>query len=109
VAFGRSIEPNTVLKALAIIMIGLLCVITGTFLLAMIEPLKFLDLAFEAVSAFGTVGLSRGITGELSVAGQCVIIVLMLTGRVGPLTLAFTLARPRGTRIQYPAGQVNIG
>lgn len=109
VAFGRSIEPNTVLKALAIIMIGLLCVITGTFLLAMTEPLKFLDLAFEAVSAFGTVGLSRGVTGELSVAGQCVIIVLMLIGRVGPLTLAFTLARPRGTRIQYPAGQVNIG
>jgi trk system potassium uptake protein TrkH len=109
VVFGRSIAPNTVLKALAIIMIGLLCVITGTFLLAMTEQLDFLDLAFEAVSAFGTVGMSRGVTAELSAAGQIVIMVLMLIGRVGPLTLAFTLATPHGTRIQYPAGQVNIG
>lgn len=109
VVSGRSIAPDTVLKALAIIMIGLLCVITATFLLAMTESLDFLDLAFEAVSAASTAGLSRGITADLSAAGQIVIMVLMLVGRIGPLTLAFTLATPRGTRIQYPAGQVNIG
>jgi trk system potassium uptake protein TrkH len=109
VAFGRSIDSSTVLKALAVIMIGLLCVITGTFLLTVTERLDFLDLAFEAVSAASTTGLSRGVTAQLSAGGQIVIIVLMLIGRVGPLTLAFTLARSHGTRIQYPAGQVNIG
>jgi trk system potassium uptake protein TrkH len=109
VIFGRSIEPNTVLKSLAIIIIGLLCVITGTFLLTAMESLDFLDLAFEAVSAASTTGLSRGVTAQLSAGGQIVVIVLMLIGRIGPLTLAFTLARPQGARIQYPAGQVNIG
>lgn len=109
VAFGRSIDANTVLKALAIIVIGLLCVITGTFLLTITESLNFIDLAFEAVSAFGTVGLSRGITTDLSAAGQGVIMALMLIGRIGPLTLAFTLSTPRGARIKYPEGRVNIG
>ncbi|MDQ3186807.1 MAG: Ktr system potassium transporter B, partial [Pseudomonadota bacterium] len=81
----------------------------GIFLLAVTESGDFLNLAFEAVSAAGTVGLSRGATADLSDAGQSIIIVLMLIGRVGPLTIAFTLAHARSESIRYPAGQVNIG
>jgi trk system potassium uptake protein TrkH len=109
VVFGRSLEPNIILKALAITIISLFCVVTGTFLLAVTESRTFLDLSFEVVSAFGTVGLSRGVTPELSAAGQAVIMLLMLIGRVGPLTLAFTLSNPRGERVRFPSGQVNIG
>lgn len=109
IVFGRSIQLDIIRKSLAIIVISLLCVSTGIFLLAITEKANFLDLAFEAVSAAATVGLSRGITADLSTAGQCIIIVLMLIGRVGPLTIAFTLASARGESIQYPAGQVSIG
>ncbi|MDB5773128.1 MAG: Ktr system potassium transporter [Burkholderia sp.] len=110
VVFGRSIPPNVILKALAITVISLFCVMTGVFALMVTEGGgNFLDLAFEAVSAFGTVGLSRGVTAELSTAGQLVVILLMLIGRVGPLTLAFTLANVRRERIQYPSGQLNVG
>lgn len=109
VIFGRSIGADVVFRALAITVIALFCVITGTFLLTVTESAPFLDLAFEAVAAFSTAGLSRGITADLSYAGQIVILVLMLVGRVGPLTLAFTLATARGARIQYPEGQINVG
>ncbi|ARO87868.1 Ktr system potassium transporter B [Nitrosospira lacus] len=109
VVFGRGIQLDIIRKSLAIIVISLLCVSTGIFLLTVTEGGNFLDVAFEAVSAAGTVGLSRGITADLSVAGQIIIIVLMLIGRVGPLTIAFTLAHTRGESIQYPAGQMNIG
>lgn len=109
VIFGRSLDSGTILKAMAISIISLFCVVIGTFLLTLTEAGTFIDLAFEAVSAFATVGLSRGVTGTLSAPGQAVIMLLMLIGRVGPLTLAFTLANRRRAMIQYPPGQVNIG
>ncbi|MGV3652907.1 MAG: TrkH family potassium uptake protein [Noviherbaspirillum sp.] len=109
VVFGRSIAPQTILKALSITVISLLCVVTGVFLLAITESGAFIDLAFEAVSAFGTTGLSRGATPILSPAGQGIVMLLMLVGRVGPLTLAFTLANRWGGRVQYPPGEVAIG
>ncbi len=109
VVFGRSIGASMTLRALAVTVMALLCVVTGTFVLTLTENAGFLDLAFEVVSAASTTGLSRGVTPTLSTAGQCVVMILMLIGRVGPLTLAFTLAHPRGAEIEYPAGRVNIG
>lgn len=109
VVFGRAIQLDIIRKSLAIIVISLLCVSTGIFLLTVTEKEDFLDLVFEAVSAAATVGLSRGITADLSAAGQGILVVLMLIGRVGPLTIAFTLAKAHGESIQYPAGQVNMG
>jgi trk system potassium uptake protein TrkH len=109
VVFGRSIHLDVIRKSLAIIVISLLCVTTGIFLLSITETASFLDLAFEGVSAAATVGLSRGITADLTLAGQAIIIVLMVIGRVGPLTIAFMLATFRGESIQYPEGQVSIG
>lgn len=110
VIFGRSLGSEVVLKALAITIVSLFCILTGTFLLALSESeATFLDLAFEAVSAFATVGLSRGVTADLSPIGQYIIMALMLVGRVGPITLAFLLTRRHSNRIRYPDGQVNVG
>jgi trk system potassium uptake protein TrkH len=109
VVFGRSIESNLVLKAMSIAIIGMFCVVTGTFLLAITEKAPFMDIAFEAVSAFGTVGLSRGLTAQLSMPGQVIVMVLMLFGRVGPLTLAFLLANRHRAAIQYPPAKVTLG
>lgn len=109
VIFGRSMHSAVIIKAMSITIISLFCVITAIFLLTISEKHAFLDIAFEAVSAFGTVGLSRGITPTLTLPGQTVIMVLMLIGRVGPLTLAFTIANRPHALIEYPAGKVTVG
>lgn len=75
----------------------------------MSEKADFLDIVFEAVSALGTVGLSRGLTGELSNSGELIIILLMYAGRLGPLTLAYFIASPRISRIKYPEAKLAIG
>ena len=67
------------------------------------------NLLFEAVSAFGTVGLSAGVTANLSAGGKLIIMMLMFLGRVGPLTLAFTLAEPHPLAIRYPPDDVLAG
>jgi trk system potassium uptake protein len=109
VAFGRAISQETVLKALAIIVITLMGVSTVTFLLAITEDHPFIDLLFEAMSGFATVGLSRGITPELTNFGKAVIILSMFVGRLGPLTLAFILAARPTARVKYTRGDVYIG
>lgn len=108
--FGRSIPAEIVLKSLAMAFIAMMIVIATLFALTLTDPeLGFLNLFFEAVSACATVGLSRGITGDLSEEGRIVILVAMFIGRIGPLTLVFLLARPQTQRIRYPAGDVHIG
>jgi trk system potassium uptake protein TrkH len=70
----------------------------------------FLEYLFEAVSAFGTVGLSLGVTDTLTSAGKLIIIAMMLLGRLGPLTLAFAMARrTREARFQYAEENVIVG
>lgn len=83
VLFGRSIDASLTLRALAITIIALFFVVTGTFLLTLTEHASFLDLAFEVVSAASTTGLSRGVTSTLSFSGQWIVMILMLVGRVG--------------------------
>ena len=98
--FERSMPRDTVEKAIAIVFVALFLVIAVTFLLTLTEEAEFLDIFFESVSAFGTVGLSTGITGQLSAAGRVIIIITMLAGRVGPLTLILSL-RETDTRETY--------
>ncbi|MCC6071777.1 TrkH family potassium uptake protein [Massilia sp. GCM10020059] len=109
VIFGRSLDSTVILRALAIATISVFGAMIGTFLLAITEQGAFLDIAFEAVSAFATSGLSRGLTPNLSVPGQALVMLMMMVGRVGPLTLAFLLATRRSAAIQYPSGRINIG
>jgi trk system potassium uptake protein TrkH len=108
--YGHSVSKDLVLRALMILLFGLLSVLTGTLLLSFTEKVPFVFVCFETVSAFGTVGLSAGITPGLSIAGKYVIIVLMFVGRVGPLTLlAAAVQRVRKVQIEYPAGEILIG
>lgn len=108
-AYGRSIGLDQVLKVMALIAISLTLVFAAIFLMTATHDGHFLDICFEVASAFGTVGLSRGYTTELSEFGRAVIIVVMFLGRVGPLTLGFFLATRSTPRVRYPAGRIHLG
>jgi trk system potassium uptake protein len=110
-AFGRHIESATIAKASALVVLGALVIGSGATLLTITDPdLPVLAVLFETVSAFGTVGLSFGITPELTAAGRLVLVALMFVGRVGLLTVALALAaddRPQTSR--HPSEDVVIG
>ena len=98
--YQSSVPTNTVLRAFSILLFGTTIVVLGTIFLTI----------FEAVSAFGTAGLSAGITGSLSLPGKLTVIVLMYLGRIGPLTvLAAAALGTRKIRIEYPRGDIAIG
>ena len=87
-AFKRTIPRDVVAKAFIITLLAATVVCINTFLLCILEPeYTFIQLLFEVVSAFGTVGLSTGITPDLSVLSKIVIIITMFIGRLGPLTM----------------------
>lgn len=108
-AFSRSVHQEELTKVLALTVMGVLLAMLGVFLLSVGHHQQFLDVAFEAVSALGTVGLSRGITAELDGFGRAVIMVLMFVGRVGPLALGFLLATSAQRHVRYPKGRVYFG
>ena len=108
-AFGRCIGVEEVMKVMALTTVSMLLVLSGIFVVSISHDGDFLDLVFEVTSAFGTVGLSRGATGELDGFGRAVIMVMMFFGRVGPLTLGFFLATRAVPRVRYPAGQIYLG
>lgn len=110
--FERRVPPATVVKAIAIFIICLIIVSAGLLVMMRLEPDKsFLSLFFEVTSAFGTVGLSLGITPFLSYLGKVVIIAMMYMGRVGPLTLVLAVGSKVviPSKVEYPEGKVLIG
>ena len=108
-AFNREISKESIKKALAITMISAGVTWLAVFLLLLTEHAPMLDILFEAVSALGTVGLSRGLTSQLTSQGEFIIIVLMFIGRVGPLTLAYILAAPRQKKLRFAETKIAIG
>ncbi len=101
--FKRSISFTILNRALVVFAFAISFIMFSTFLLSLTEKADFLNLLFEEISAFGTVGLSRGITADLSSWGKVVIIISMFVGRVGVLTLAFAITTPREhLRVEYP-------
>lgn len=99
-------------RAFAVFLFAVVFIFLGIFALAVFEPeMELLDLVFEQVSAFCTVGLSTGITADLSLASKVVLMVSMLVGRVGTLTLAFALSakRPESNYFKYPKARMNVG
>jgi trk system potassium uptake protein TrkH len=105
-----SVSPGVVLRALMVALFGLSAVLLGTILLSLTEDAGLQELLFEAVSAFGTVGLSTGVTPLLTAGGKIVIMALMFMGRLGPLTLiAAASRRESGVQVQYPSGRILIG
>lgn len=111
VLFRRRIELQTILKALTVAMCGLAIVIVVTFILSITEKgQNFIVYLFEATSAFGTVGLSMGLTPELSPIGRVLIIFTMFAGRLGPITLGFAIAKRRKKEAyRHPKGNIMIG
>ncbi|WP_217639886.1 TrkH family potassium uptake protein [Vreelandella subterranea] len=107
--FGRSLSRETLLKALATTTIGMITIFLAIFMLTTLVKDDFLDIAFEAVSAFGTVGLSRGTTSELGTAGQLIIMAVMLIGRLGPLTLGYTLTIRHKAHVKYATTEFPVG
>ncbi|TSI04726.1 TrkH family potassium uptake protein [Lysinibacillus sp. BW-2-10] len=111
VIFKRRIVQETILKALTVAVSGMMIVIIVTFLLSITEHgHDFMMYLFEATSAFATVGLSMGLTTELSPIGRILIIITMFIGRLGPLTLGFAITK-RQTKEAYkrPKGNMMIG
>lgn len=108
--FNHAVSERTTFKALAVISITGMLICLGLFSLLALEPkLNFLDLMFEAVSAACTVGLSRGVTGELQPASLIILMLLMFAGRLGPLTLAYLIATPQKSRIKHPTADIQVG
>ncbi|PKM90196.1 MAG: Trk family potassium uptake protein [Firmicutes bacterium HGW-Firmicutes-12] len=107
----RTLPRETVEKAITITFSGLLLIIIITGMLTLTEEAGMINLLFETVSAFGTVGLSLGVTPSLSSLGKLAIMFTMYTGRIGTLTLAFALAQRNvsTTHIKYPEEKILIG
>ena len=109
-AFHYAIPKNAFRKAAVITLIGLGIVITGTYIMIILEPqLRLIDAMFEVTSAFGTVGLSTGITPGLGTASKLLSILIMYIGRLGPLTIATLWYFTKSERISYPEGNISIG
>jgi Trk-type K+ transport system membrane component len=102
-AFGRSIPGTAQRQALSVALSGIGLVVIGTLLLMAVSPHGLSASLFEVTSAFGTAGLSTGITPDLSTSGRAILIALMFIGRVGPLTLGIALVMREGRLLySYP-------
>jgi trk system potassium uptake protein TrkH len=109
-AFGRRIPQHAQRQAFAIAFIATLAVVGGTLILMADSSSPFREVLFEAVSAFGTVGLSTGITADWDDLGRLVLVALMFLGRTGPYTLAVALAlRERQKLYRFPEERPIIG
>jgi len=108
VILKHSLTRDTVSRAFLTIILSLIFVFIGTLVLTITEAFPLTRLIFEEMSAFGTVGLSTGITTELSTIGKLTIIVTMFIGRIGALTLMFAIFQrgQRSSAVRYPEGAI---
>ncbi|MCY9591414.1 Trk family potassium uptake protein [Paenibacillus chitinolyticus] len=110
VFFRNRLGKERILKAITLTMFALFLVIFVTMLLSTTEDHEFLMILYEVTSAFGTVGLTLGLTTKLTVFGKVMIALTMFAGRLGPLTLAYAL-QPKAEKelYRYPEGKITIG
>lgn len=109
--FGRRLSKELVYRAFAILIISFSLVVVVTMLLCITQPKEqFIDLLYEATSAFATVGLTTGVTQRLNFIGKIIIMITMYFGRVGPLTVALALTNKRKNKgYRYPETKILIG
>ena len=109
-AFRFAVPRDAFRKASVITLLALCVVIVGTYLMLIFDPqVTSMQALFEVVSAFGTVGLSTGITAGLSDASKLLSILIMYIGRLGPLTIASMWYFSHGERTRFPDGNLAIG
>lgn len=108
--FHYKIARENVIKACALVFLAMGVVLTGTFALLVVEPsLSIRDVLFEITSAFGTVGLSTGITPHLKDISKIITVLVMYIGRLGPLTIASLCHFDKEENVFYPEGEISIG
>lgn len=108
--FGKRLSQSVYRQAITVVLLALALIVISTMALMFISDFGQERLLFEVVSAFGTVGLSTGITAGLPPAGQLILVALMFIGRLGPVTLASALAlRSRVPHYEYPTERPLIG
>lgn len=108
--FGRRLEEDAVRKASNVAIISLTMAVTASIAICFFQPLPMEDVVFEVFSAIGTVGMSTGITRELTTVSRIIIVLLMYCGRIGSMAFALSLLeRKRVAPIQYPVEKVMIG
>ena len=109
-AFRYAVPADAFRKAAVITLLAIGIVLSGTYILVILEPgVPFLDALFEMSSAFGTAGLSTGISAGLCDAAKILTILIMFIGRLGPLTIASLWYFTKGERVSYPEGNIAIG
>ncbi len=109
--YRRQVPPTLIMKAVAVAFGSMFTVLISTTLIAIADPeVNFINILFEAVSAFATVGLSTGITSSLTIFSKLVLVATMFAGRVGILLLmAAIIGDPRPSNIQYPEENLLVG
>lgn len=107
----RTLPSEIIQKAYVVVVLSMIWIVAATLILSLTESKDFLPLLFEVFSAFCTVGLSTGLTPELTTIGKTTLIATMFFGRLGPLTVAFALAQKRkgSSLVGYPEEQIMIG
>ena len=111
VVFNFAIKDEDQRVAGNLFFLGVLCITVMVMLLSLVDDHAFIDIVFEIFSAFGTVGITAGITSTLSNAGKILIIILMYAGRIGPATLvlSFITTKRKNADITHPSGNILIG
>jgi Trk-type K+ transport system membrane component len=108
--FRREIHEQDIIKSLVVTIVATLICFTSVIILSLSESHSLIEIIFEVTSAFGTTGLSLGITSELSTIGKCVIMILMFIGRVGILSFLFMIGgKEKTANYHYPKERVIIG
>lgn len=116
--FHRTISTASTGKAISVVLISTIIIVLANMIILMVElgetphPLsrgKFLELLFEVVSAFGTVGLSTGVTAGLGMAGKLILSMVMFIGRLGPLVIAMAVSRGTAPRFYYAEEEIMSG
>lgn len=108
--FGKTLAPEVYRQAIAVVVLSAVFVGSATGILMILTDFSLEQLLFESISAFATVGLSTGITANISVAGQLILILLMFVGRLGPILFASALAlRERPLLYELPTERPIIG
>ncbi|MEN2766623.1 TrkH family potassium uptake protein [Ornithinibacillus xuwenensis] len=108
--FRREVHEEDLMKAVTVTFMAMLLVFISVLLIMIVEPFSITQIMFEVTSAFGTVGLSLGISGELSTFTKIILMILMFIGRVGIITFLFMFKKTRKTGdYHYPKERISIG
>lgn len=110
-AFRRTISEQSVKKAIAVVSMSFIIMITSTLLLLMVCDAPAIDIFYETVSATATVGLTRNLTSTLNLMGKIIIIITMYLGRIGPISLAiaFNIRKQNKNIIKNPTADISVG